>query len=213
MFKTLPEKAAFRALKLTLQLISPLHDIVAYFCSFAKLGNYPAHCAFPLSPDPLRGDWGGTEGIGSGLQELQRMIDSLQDPQDPSQVAQALLLQREVLLLQFDDAVRHLIRRTFLAAGNIPAYQCVTDGLYHGLPALSDPLKKSIFASQFSLPPPLDPRSPQALMLFPWRTLLEDGGLLPVMNNSPDTLEESMQLCFCSLRDRDLKVAHGELVG
>ncbi|XP_037376091.1 coiled-coil domain-containing protein 162-like [Talpa occidentalis] len=33
------------------------------------------------------------------------------------------------------------------------------------------------------------------------------------MSNSPDTLEYNMQLCFCRLRDGDLKVAHGELVG
>ncbi|KAG8522115.1 Coiled-coil domain-containing protein 162, partial [Galemys pyrenaicus] len=205
--------AALRALKLTLQLTAPLHDIVAYLCSFAKLGNDPACFAFPLSPNPLRGDWGGTEGIGSELQELQRMIDSLQNPQDPSQVAQALLLRREVMFLQFDAAVRHLIRRTFLATGNIPAYRCVTDGLYHGLLPLSNPLKKSIFASQLNLPPPLDPRSHQAFVLFPWRAFLEDGGLFPVMSHRPDTLEYNMQLCFCQLRDRDLKVAHGELEG
>nr|XP_044613213.1 uncharacterized protein LOC106829732 isoform X1 [Equus asinus] len=213
MFKTLPEEAAFRALKLTLQLIAPLHDIVAYLFSFAKLGNCPACFEFPLSPNPSRGDWGGTESIGSELQELQKMIDSLQSPQDPTQVSQALLLRREVMLLQFDAAVRHLIRRTFLAAGNAPAYQSVSDGMYHGLPPLSNSLVKSIFASQLSLPQPLDPRSPQAFMLFPWRAFLEDGGLFPVMSCSPDTLEYSMQLCLCRLSDRDLKVAHEELVG
>ncbi|XP_020946494.1 putative uncharacterized protein C6orf183 homolog isoform X8 [Sus scrofa] len=213
MFKTLPEKAAFRALKLTLQLIAPLHDIVAYFFSFAKLGNCPACFEFPLIPNPLKGDWGGTEGIGSELQELQKMIDHLQDPQDPTQVSQALLLQREVMLLQFDVAVRYLIRRTFLAAGNAPAYQSVTDGMYHGLPPLSNSLTKSIFASQLSLPQPLDPQSLQAFVLFPWRAFLQDGGPFPVTSSSPDTLEYNMQLCLCGLSDRDLKAAHGELVG
>lgn len=48
--------------------------------------------------------------LGTELQELQKMIDSLQSPQDPSQVAQALLLRREVTLLQFDAAMRHLLR-------------------------------------------------------------------------------------------------------
>ncbi|XP_010987955.3 coiled-coil domain-containing protein 162 [Camelus dromedarius] len=213
MFKTLPEKAAFRALKLTLQLIASLHDIVAYLFSFAKLGNCPACFEFPLSPNPLRGNWGGTEGIASELQELQNMIDSLQSPQDPTQVSQALLLRREVMFLQFDAAVRYLIRRTFLTAGNAPAYQSVTDGMYHGLPPLSNSLVKSIFASQLSLPPPLDPQSLQAFVLFPWRAFLEDGGPFPLMSSSPDTLEYNMQLCLCRLSDRDLKVAHGELVG
>ncbi|XP_032264158.1 uncharacterized protein LOC116634725 [Phoca vitulina] len=64
MFKPLPEKAAFRALQLTLQLLAPLHDIVAYLFSFAKLGNCPTCFEFPLSANPLKGDWGGTEGIG-----------------------------------------------------------------------------------------------------------------------------------------------------
>ncbi|KAL6091495.1 hypothetical protein STEG23_032306, partial [Scotinomys teguina] len=108
-FKTLPEKAAVRALKLTLQLVAPLHDIVAYLLSFAKLGNCSACFEAPLRPHPVRSDWGGAEGLGSELQELQKMIDSLQSPQDPSQVAQALLLRREVMWLQFDAAMRRLL--------------------------------------------------------------------------------------------------------
>ncbi|XP_035294296.1 uncharacterized protein Ccdc162p [Cricetulus griseus] len=212
MFKTLPEEAAFRALKLTLQLVAPLHDIVAYLFSFAKLGNFPACFDSPLSPGPLRNDWGGPEGIGSELQELQKMIDSLLSPQDPSQVAQALLLRREVTWLQFDAAMRHLLR-TFLAAGNAPAHQSVADGVCHGLPPLSNCLRRSIFSSQLSLPQPLDPRSPRAFSMFPWRAFLEDGGPFPVMSSIPNTLEYDMQMCLCGLSDRDRKVAHVELVG
>ncbi|KAB0401163.1 hypothetical protein E2I00_011373, partial [Balaenoptera physalus] len=176
---------AFRALKLTLQLIAPLHDIVAYLFSLAKLGNCPACFEFPLSPNPLRGDWGGTKGIGSELQELQKMIERLQSPQDPTLLSQVLLLRREVMFLQFDAAVRYLIRRTFLAAGNAPAYQSVTDDI--------NSLMKSIFASQLSLPQPLDPQSLQAFVLFPWRAFLEDGGPFPVTSSSPDILEYKMQ--------------------
>ncbi|XP_023578090.1 uncharacterized protein Ccdc162p [Octodon degus] len=213
MFKTLPEKAAFRALKLTLQLIASLHDIVAYLLSVTTLGNCPACFEFPLSPRPSRGTWGGAEDIGFELQELQKMLDSLEEPQDPAHVAQALLLRREVLFLQFDGAVRHLMRKTFLAVGNAAAYQSVTDGMHHGLPPLSNSLMKSIFASQLSLPQPLHPQSLQASVMFPWRAFLEDGGPFPVMSCTPDTLEYNMQLCFCGLSDGDQKVAHGELVG
>ncbi|XP_041509550.1 uncharacterized protein LOC121449304 [Microtus oregoni] len=212
MFKTLPEEAAFRALKLTLQLVASLHDIVAYLFSFVKLGNCPTGFDFPLSPHPLKSDWGGAEGIGSELQELQKMIDSLQSPQDPAHVAQALLLRREVTWLQFDAAMRHLLR-TFLAAGNAPAHQSVADGVCHGLPPLSDSLRRSIFSSGLSLPQPLDPRSLQAVTMFPWRAFLEDGGPFPVMSSVPNTLEDDMQMCLCGLSDRDRKVAHGELVG
>ncbi|XP_051031282.1 uncharacterized protein LOC127215027 [Phodopus roborovskii] len=212
MFKTLPEEAAFRALKRTLQLVAPLHDIVAYLFSFAKLGNCPACFDSPLSPGPLRNDWGGPEGIGSELRELQKLIDGLPSPQDPSQVAQALLLRREVTWMQFDAAMRCLLR-TFLAAGNAPAHQSVAEGVCHGLPPLSNCLRRSIFSSQFSLPQPLDPRSLQAFTMFPWRALLEDGGPFPVMSSIPNTLEYDMQMCLCGLSDRDRQVAHGELVG
>ncbi|NP_001345491.1 coiled-coil domain containing 162 [Mus musculus] len=212
MFKSLPEEEAFRALTLTLQLVASLHDIVAYTFSFAKLGNCPACFDLPLSPNPLMRDWGGAEGIGNELQELQKMIDSLQRPQDPSQVAQALLLRREVTLLQFDAAMRHLLR-TFLAAGNAPAYQSVAESACYGLPPLSNALGKSIFSSQLSLPQPLDPWSPQAFALFPWRAFLEDGGPFPVISSVPDTLEYDMQMCLCGLSDCDRRVAHGELVG
>ncbi|KAM8998877.1 uncharacterized protein ACOB8E_021202 [Sarcophilus harrisii] len=212
MFKTLPEKDAFRALKLTLKIIAPLHDIVAYLFSFAKLGNGKEYFDLPLSPIPLKADWGGIEGIGAELKDVQRMIDSLQNPQDPNQVAQSLMIRREVMFLQFDAAMRHLIRETFLLAGNISAYQTVTDSVFHGLQPMSNNLVKSVFASQFCLPQPLDPQSHQACVLFPWRSFLADGGPFPVILSSPDSLEYNMQLCLCGLNDQDRKVAHGELV-
>ncbi|XP_072499099.1 uncharacterized protein [Notamacropus eugenii] len=212
MFKTLPEKEAFRALKLTLRIIAPLHDIVAYLFSFAKLGSGKERFNFPLSPKPPKADWGGIEGIGAELRDVQRMIDSLQNPQDPNQVAQSLMLRREVMFLQFDTAMRHLIRGTFLLAGNISAYQTVTDSTFHGLQPMSNNLVKSVFASQLYLPQPLDPQSHQAFVLFPWRVFLADGGPFPVILSSPDPLEYNMQLCLCGLNDQDRKVAHGELV-
>ncbi|XP_051853468.1 coiled-coil domain-containing protein 162-like isoform X2 [Antechinus flavipes] len=212
MFKTLPEKDAFRALKLTLKIIAPLHDIVAYLFSFAKLGNGKEYFDLPLNPKPLKADWGGIEGIGAELKDVQRMIDSLQNPQDPNQVAQALMIRREVMFLQFDVAVRHLIRETFLLAGNISAYQTVTDSVLHGLQPMSNNLVKSVFASQFCLPQPLDPQSHQAFVLFPWRSFLADGGPFPVTLSSPDSLEYNMQFCLCGLNDQERKVAHGELV-
>ncbi|KAF6114522.1 hypothetical protein HJG60_010503 [Phyllostomus discolor] len=132
----------------------------------------------------------------SELPGLQKMIDSPQSPQDPTQVSQALLLRREVMFLQFDASVRHLIRRTLLTAGNAAAYQPVTDGLDHGLPPLRSSLVKIIFAAQLRLPPPLDPQSPRAFVLFPWRAFLQDGGPFPVMSSSPATLEYNTQITF-----------------
>ncbi|KAB1275596.1 Coiled-coil domain-containing protein 162 [Camelus dromedarius] len=137
-------------------------------------------------------------GDASELQELQNMIDSLQSPQDPTQVSQALLLRREVMFLQFDAAVRYLIRITVLRR-----YNTTYKGDVYVESALGG---RSEEEGQEQL-------DNEAFVLFPWRAFLEDGGPFPLMSSSPDTLEYNMQLCLCRLSDRDLKVAHGELVG
>lgn len=47
---------------------------------------------------------------GAELLEIQRQVDCLSDPSSPESVGRLLQLRRQVLLLQFDTAVRHLIR-------------------------------------------------------------------------------------------------------
>uniref|UniRef100_A0A8C4WHW8 Coiled-coil domain-containing protein 162 n=1 Tax=Gopherus evgoodei TaxID=1825980 RepID=A0A8C4WHW8_9SAUR len=212
MFKMLPEKAAYRALRQSLQIVAALHDIVSYLFSFAQLGNSP-NCFDSLNPEPLTVDWGGNERIGTELQELQKMIDSLQNPLDPNKVAQLLIIQREVMFLQFDATVRHVLREVYLSSGNTLAYQKVTDSMHHGLPPLSNSAVRSVFASQLWLPQLLDPRSPMTLTLFPWRAFLVDGGPFPVTISNLNTINYNMQLCLCRLNDDDRRVAHGELVG
>ncbi|XP_035179068.1 uncharacterized protein LOC118165223 isoform X3 [Oxyura jamaicensis] len=210
MFKMLPEKAALRALHLSLEIVGAFHDVVSYLLAFAQLGNSPnSSCA--LNPEPLTSDWGGTERIGSELQEIQKMIDSLQNPLDPSEVAQLLAAHREVMFLQFDAAIRHRLRETFLSSGNVSAYQNVTDRISHALPPLSNSMIRSAFSSQLWLPQFLDPQSCRTLMHFPWRTFLMDAGLFPVTINNSINVNYNMQLCLCNLSDADRKVAHGEL--
>ncbi|XP_035420740.2 coiled-coil domain-containing protein 162-like [Cygnus atratus] len=87
------------------------------------------------------------------------MIDSLQNPLDPSEVAQLLAAHREVMFLQFDAAIRHRLRETFLSSGNVSAYQNVTDRISHALPPLSNSVIQSAFSSQLRLPQFLDPQS------------------------------------------------------
>ncbi|XP_067402603.1 coiled-coil domain-containing protein 162-like [Emydura macquarii macquarii] len=212
MFKMLPEKVACRALRHSLQIVVALHDIVSYLFSFAQLGNSP-NCFDSLNPEPLTAEWGGNERIGTELQKLQNMIDSLQDPLDPNKVAQLLIIHREVMFLQFDATVRHLLRELYLSSGNILAYQSITDSMHHGLPPLSNSAVRSAFASQLCLPEPLDPRSPRTLMLFPWRAFLVDGGPFPVTISNLNPINYNMQLCLCRLSDEDRRVAQGELVG
>ncbi|NXL85400.1 CC162 protein, partial [Alectura lathami] len=203
-------QAALRALHLSLEIVGAFHDVVSCLLAFAQLGNSP-HSFGALNPEPLTPDWGGTERIGAELQEIQKMIDSLQNPQDPSEVAQLLAAHREVMLLQFDAAIRHRLRETFLSSGNVSAYQSVTDRIYHALPPLSNSVIQSAFASQLQLPQPLDPQSCRTLMYFPWRTFLMDGGLFPVTINNSININYNMQLCLCNLSDADRRVAHGEL--
>uniref|UniRef100_A0A8C8S497 Coiled-coil domain-containing protein 162 n=1 Tax=Pelusios castaneus TaxID=367368 RepID=A0A8C8S497_9SAUR len=207
-----PEDDACRALRQSLQIVAALHDIVSYLFSFAQLGNSP-NCFDSINPEPLSADWGGNERIGMELQELQKMIDSLQDPLDPNKVAQLLIMRREVMFLQFDATVRHLLREVYLSSGNILAYQSITDSMHHGLPPLSNSAVRSAFASQLSLPQPLDPRSPMTLSLFPWRAFLVDGGPFPGTISNLNPINYNMQLCLCRLSDEDRRVAHGELIG
>ncbi|NXN63697.1 CC162 protein, partial [Himantopus himantopus] len=204
-------QAALRALHLSLEIVGAFHDVVSYLLAFAQLGNSP-NCFCALNPEPLTPEWGGTDRIGTELQEIQKMIDSLQNPLDPSEVAQLLAAHREVIFLQFDAAIRHRLRETFLSSGNVSAYQNVTDRIYHALPPLSNSAIQSAFASQLRLPQLLDPQSCRTLMPFPWRTFLTDGGLFPVTINNTININYNMQLCLCSLSDADRRVAHGELV-
>ncbi|XP_061479532.1 uncharacterized protein LOC133383234 isoform X2 [Rhineura floridana] len=211
-FKMLPEKTGYRALRQTLQIVAAFHDIISYIFSFAQLGNAPGCFDYLCPPDHLTAEWGGTEWIEIELQELQKKIDSLHNPSDPNKVAQMLSMHRDVMFLQFEAAVRHSMRESFLSSGNVSAYQSITDHIYHGLPPISNAMFGSAFASQLRLPQPLDPHGHRALMLFPWRTFLANTGPFPVIINNLNPINFNMQLCLCGLNDEDRKVAHGELV-
>ncbi|XP_073531933.1 uncharacterized protein [Phyllobates terribilis] len=212
MFKMLPEKAAYRALYQSQQIIAALHDIVSYVLSFSQLGNSCGGFGSVLNRE-LTADWGGTEGIGAELQDLQKLIDGLHSPNDPKEVAALLLLRREVMILQFDAAVRYLIREALLSSGDISAFRTTTDNMYHGLTALSNSVVKTAFSSQLPVPQPHDPRSHRAFLLYPWRTFLADGGLFPLSVNGLHAIGYHMQLCLCDMSDQERSVAHGELVG
>ncbi|XP_069830917.1 uncharacterized protein [Dendropsophus ebraccatus] len=211
-FNMLPEKAAYRALYQTLQIVAALHDIVSYLFSFAQLGNSCSGFGSLLNRE-LTADWGGIEGIGAELRDIQKLIDGLQNPHDPKEVAALLLLRREVMILQFDAAVRYLIREALLSSGNISAFRTTTDNMYHGLTGLSNSVAKSAFSSQLPVPQPHDPRSHMAFLQYPWRTYLADGGLFPLAIHGLHDIGYHMQLCLCAMTDQERSVAHGELVG
>jgi len=62
---------------------------------------------------------------GTELSEIQRQIDNLPVKTDAESVGQLLSMRRDVLFLEFDVTVRHSVRDTFLARGNIPAYKVI----------------------------------------------------------------------------------------
>ncbi|XP_063773167.1 uncharacterized protein LOC134909816 isoform X2 [Pseudophryne corroboree] len=212
MFKMLPDKAAYRALLQTLRIVAALHDIVSYILSFAQLGNSCSGYSSMLNRE-LTADWGGTEGIGAELRDIQKIIDGLHNPHDPKEVALLLQFQRDVTILQFDAAVRHLIREALLSSGNVSAFRTTTENMYHGLTALSDSVVRSAFSSQMPVPQPHDPRSHRTFMLYPWRTFLADGGHFPLAIHGLHTIGYHMQLCLCDMTDQERSVAQGELVG
>ena len=54
---------------------------------------------------------------------IQKQIDNLKDRTRPDKVGSFLVLRRDVMFLEFDAAVRHCMRETFLATSNVPAYK------------------------------------------------------------------------------------------
>ncbi|XP_015211614.2 uncharacterized protein si:ch73-242m19.1 isoform X3 [Lepisosteus oculatus] len=210
MFKSLDESACHRALQQTLQIVAAFHDIVHYLVSFARLGNVSA---FFRRHTQFTADWGGTEGIGAELREIQKQIDKLHDPTSPQEVGQLLLLRREVMFLQFDAAVRHLIREAFLSVGKSAAYQTVTDNMSHALPVLSNCVSHNLYSSQITVPEPLEQISHKARDMYPWRSFLAQSGSFPFAICSVLPIEYNVQLCLSGLSDRSRKVANGEILG
>ncbi|KAM9433887.1 uncharacterized protein ACWYII_017323 isoform 3-T3 [Salvelinus alpinus] len=215
MFRTLEDSACSRALHHSLEIVSALHDIIYYLVSFARLGNpgvFSSKRGGGAGGGELTADWGGTEGIGAELWEIQKQVDSLCDPGSPEAVGRLLQLRRHVLFLQYDTAVRHLIREAFLSSGNIVAYQSVSDNMGHALPALSDSVRTN-HSSLLSLPEPMEPHSPRAQRMYPWRSFLVCHGLHSVDIWGIPPIEYCMQLCLSGLGDRSRMEANGAILG
>uniref|UniRef100_A0A8C7S3Q8 Si:ch73-242m19.1 n=1 Tax=Oncorhynchus mykiss TaxID=8022 RepID=A0A8C7S3Q8_ONCMY len=195
MFRTLEDSACCRALHHSLEIVSALHDIIYYLVSFARLGNpgvFSSKRGGGAGGGELTADWGGAEGIGAELWEIQKQVDSLCDPGSPEAVGRLLQLRRHVLFLQYDTAVRHLIREAFLSSGNIVAYQSVSDNMGHALPALSDSVRTN-HSSLLSLPEPMEPHSPRVCY--------------KVYTSKAQTL------CLSGLGDRSRMEANGAILG
>nr|XP_019953455.1 PREDICTED: transmembrane protein FLJ37396 [Paralichthys olivaceus] len=199
---SVPEACA-AALHHTLHIVSALHDIIYYLVSFSRLGNTENSWSRRNVQEAPRlvADWGGAEGIGAELQEIQRQVDRLSDPSSPESVGRLLQLRRQVLLLQFDTAVRHLIREAFLSAGDMASYQSVSDNMTTALPLLSDRIQADVFSITLPVPRPLETRGCRAQSLFSWRSFTACHGLFPLHVWDIPPIEHCMQLCLSGLKD------------
>ncbi|XP_067336381.1 uncharacterized protein si:ch73-242m19.1 isoform X1 [Channa argus] len=217
MFRTHDVLAGAEALRHTLQIVSALHDIVYYLVSFSRLGNTGDSCIYRRGQDAqgshLAADWGGSEGIGAELLDIQLQIDRLSNPSSPESVGHLLQLRRQVLLLQFDTAVRHLIREVFISSGDVASYQSVTDNMATALPRLSDGIRADAVSPTLPVPRPLEPQSCQAQRLFPWRSFLACGGLFPLRVWDIPPIENCMQLCLSGLSGRSRVQANAAMLG
>ncbi|XP_023694884.2 uncharacterized protein [Paramormyrops kingsleyae] len=212
MFKSMDDVLAAKALQLNLDMVSALHDIVSYLVGFAHLGNLSVGVSGGRRHAPLAADWGGTEGIGAELADLQGRIAALPDPRCPQAIARLLRLRRELLFLQFDVAVRHCIREALLSSGDCADCQTVTDNMGHALSALSDSVSASARDSQLRVPRALEPHCMQAERLYPWRGVIGRHGLFPVTICDISPIEQCMQLCLSGLSDRGRMAANGEML-
>ncbi|XP_041667952.1 coiled-coil domain-containing protein 162-like [Cheilinus undulatus] len=183
---------------------------------FSKLGNTDATFTCRRGEDAagsLSADWGGSEGIGAELQEIQHQVEHLSDPSSLHSVGRLLQLRRNVLLLQFDTAVRLLIREGFLSSGNIASYQSVSDNMVNALPLLSDNIQSNLISVTLPVPQPLLTRDCQAQRMYPWRSFLAHHGLFPLRVWDIPLIEYCMQLCLSGLSDRSRLQANAAILG
>ncbi|XP_041348511.1 uncharacterized protein LOC121368057 isoform X2 [Gigantopelta aegis] len=212
MYKTLDDMKCARALNYSLCIAATLHDMLHYLCAHSKLGT-PYSSVSSQKQGSVSADWGGSEGVGAELRHIQKQINHLPHPSDPSEVVDFLTLRRDVMFLQFDTAVRHCMTDTFLSTGNMEGFKSITENMYHALPALSNVQKPSIYSIYMSIPEPLEPRDFQARQLYPWRSFNGRSGIYPLVYWQWHLIEHHIQTCLAGLKDVERHVANGEILG
>ncbi|KAK3588936.1 hypothetical protein CHS0354_023696 [Potamilus streckersoni] len=212
MFKKCENDMCVKALSYCLMIISALHDMLHYLCAHSRLGSAHARLG-SRRMEFVSADWGGTEGIGAELREIQKQIDNLPNPTDPAAVSEFMALRRDIMFLEFDTAVRHCMADTFLSTGNVQSYKSIVDNIHHALPALSNVQRPTLMATYLPVPEPLEPRDLKARELFPWRSFIGRNGPFPTIYWQWHMIEYYIQLCLAGLKEVDRHVANGEILG
>ncbi|XP_048579860.1 uncharacterized protein LOC5511107 isoform X2 [Nematostella vectensis] len=203
-----------RALTVMLELVSSMHDICQYLCAHARLGSSTARLGTQkLEFSGVTADWGGTEGIGAELREIQRQINHLENPTDPYEVAEFLVKRRDNLFLEVDISVSHSVRDTFLSTGNEAAYRSITDNMHFALQDLSNLPRPNMYSTHVAVPGPLGARDNLGRELYPWRSFMQRYGPFPMMYWQWYAIGDHMQLCLAGLKEVDRHVVNGEILG
>ena len=214
LFRNVSDAEANSKLKILLRLVSALHDICQYLCAHARLGSSHARMGSQkMEFSGVTADWGGTEGIGAELRDIQRQMNKLKNPRDCELVASFLEKKRDIMYLEFDITISHAVRDTFLSTGNQEAYQCVTRCMHYALQNLGNCDRSSLFDFQITLPEPLSWRDKLASDLFPWQSLLKRSGQFPCSYWQFHRIGNLMQCCLSGLKDIDRHVVNGEVLG
>ncbi|XP_077975931.1 uncharacterized protein LOC120340906 isoform X2 [Styela clava] len=201
-----------------LTIASSLHDIIQCLHAHSRLGS-SRQAVVENTGFSVAADWGGMEGVGAEMIEIQKQIEHLSSgtvshAKDPIMVAEFLKLRKDVMFLEFDAAVRHFIRKLFLETENKTAYRAVTRGMHFALPALCDTIQPSIFQFFIHVPEPLDGGDETAEKLYPWISFEGSNGAFPSMYRMQwRDIENCMQLCLASLDDIERQRANGEILG
>ncbi|XP_065070456.1 uncharacterized protein LOC135695319 isoform X3 [Rhopilema esculentum] len=213
MFAKLKEENLNARLTLILRLVSSLYDICQYLCSHARLGSAQARLGSKkLQFHGVTADWGGSEGIGAELREIQQQINNLEDPSDPSSVAKFLETKRDTMFLEFDIVVRHSARDTFLSAGNEKAFKSIVSCSNAAVRAISDVTRPSAYSFGFEVPDPLFSEDDTSFEICPWRTFLSRHGCFPLMEKPVHKIGSYMLQCLAGLEDIDRHVVNGEIL-
>ncbi|CAH1785032.1 unnamed protein product [Owenia fusiformis] len=212
-FKEFEDEAlCHRALYNHLVIVSALHDIAQYLCAHARMGSSHARLG-TRKLEFVSADWGGTEGIGSEFREIQKQINNLEEPTNVESVGQFLTMRRDIMFLEFDSAVRHSMRDTFLATGNVSAYNAITNNIHFALPGLSNIQRPSIMSTYLNVPEPLEARDFKAQELYPWRSFIGRNGPYPTMFWQWFMIDYYLQMCLAGTKEVDRHVANGEILG
>ncbi|XP_065909526.1 uncharacterized protein [Dysidea avara] len=196
------------ALTTALAMVSALHSIVSYTCAYAWLGS--SGC---LTDSEQGGaEWGGLEGVGVELNDLQTIITGLDDPSSPSQVAECLSLRREVMFLKHELVMRYYLKNTFLSAENMSAFHTLTMCSSAALDKLSNAPRPSIQYPQMLLPGPLTSTDEKSSTLFPWRTFLVQSGPYVAATTDYHDTSSYVSISLAVLSPVDRCVANGELL-